>query len=146
MLMGTARKVWGLARGGLRDRRHGGVEDVGLKVAFGRVWKVARAISGARSSQALEKVESQLLPGFKYQYSELEKRYVEAKDNVKFLTTLERHFKHITNGTLVQAASPTLTLPACVPPPPPTYPHAFPTSYPLDSRPLAISPLPPVRL
>ncbi|KAL3928386.1 MAG: hypothetical protein SGPRY_002407, partial [Prymnesium sp.] len=97
-----------------RSRRHGGVEDVGLKVAFGRVWKVARAISGARSSQALEKVESQLLPGFKYQYSELEKRYVEAKDNVKFLTTLERHFKHITNGTLVQATSPTLTLPACI--------------------------------
>ena len=41
-------------------------------------------------------------PGFKYQFSELEKRYIEAKDNVKFLTTLERHFKHITNGTLVQ--------------------------------------------
>ena len=32
----------------------------------------------------------------------VEKVYIEAKDNVKFLTTLERHFKHITNGTLVQ--------------------------------------------
>lgn len=38
----------------------------------------------------------------RHQFSEFEKRYIEAKDNVKFLTTLERHFKHITNGTLVQ--------------------------------------------
>lgn len=60
------------------------------------------ALRACSSLQVLEKVESQLLPGFKYQYSELEKRYIEAKDNVKFLTTLERHFKHITNGTLVQ--------------------------------------------
>ena len=52
--------------------------------------------------QVLEKAESSLLSGFNYQFSELEKRYIEAKDNVKFLTTLERHFKHITNGTLVQ--------------------------------------------
>jgi hypothetical protein len=27
------------------------------------------------------------------QYNELSKLYVEAKDNVKFLSTLERHFK-----------------------------------------------------
>jgi hypothetical protein len=27
-------------------------------------------------------------------------RYVEAKDNVKFLTTLERHFKNISSGNL----------------------------------------------
>jgi dynein heavy chain len=45
---------------------------------------------------------SSLLPGFNYQFSELEKRYVEAKDNVKFLTTLERHFKHIRDGPLTQ--------------------------------------------
>lgn len=28
------------------------------------------------------------------------KLYVEAKDNVKFLTTLERHFKNISRGSL----------------------------------------------
>ena len=33
---------------------------------------------------------------------ELEKRYIEAKDNVKFLATLERHFKHILHGSLLQ--------------------------------------------
>ena len=52
--------------------------------------------------RALEKAESSLLSGFNYQFSELEKRYIEAKDNVKFLTTLERHFKHIRDGPLVQ--------------------------------------------
>ena len=52
--------------------------------------------------RVLEKAESSLLSGFNYQFSELEKRYIEAKDNVKFLTTLERHFKHIRDGPLVQ--------------------------------------------
>ena len=36
------------------------------------------------------------------QYPILNKYYVEAKDNVKFLTTLERHFKNISNGNLSQ--------------------------------------------
>lgn len=31
---------------------------------------------------------------------ELSKLYVEAKDNVKFLATLERHFKNISSGNL----------------------------------------------
>jgi dynein heavy chain, axonemal len=33
--------------------------------------------------------------------SELQKLHYEAQDNVKFLTTLERHFKNISQGTLV---------------------------------------------
>ena len=36
--------------------------------------------------------DSNLLQAFKTQFAELTKLYVEAKDNVKFLTTLERHF------------------------------------------------------
>jgi len=51
-----------------------------------------------RMVEVLERCDSQLLPAFHTQYSELEKRYVEAKDNVKFLTTLERHFKNLSNG------------------------------------------------
>ena len=39
---------------------------------------------------------------FRTQHVELTKLYQEAKDNVKFLTTLERHFKNITHGTLTQ--------------------------------------------
>ncbi|MEW5308429.1 MAG: hypothetical protein WDW38_000392 [Sanguina aurantia] len=41
-----------------------------------------------------------LLAGFKSQLAELTKLAVEARDNVKFLTTLERHFKNITSGPL----------------------------------------------
>ncbi|KAJ0394425.1 hypothetical protein P43SY_010922 [Pythium insidiosum] len=43
----------------------------------------------------LELVEASMLLTFKYHFSELSKLYIEAKDNVKFLTTLERHFKNI---------------------------------------------------
>eukprot|EP00741_Cyanophora_paradoxa_P015322 tig00000194_g14791.t1 len=50
--------------------------------------------------EVLEMNDSQLLPGFKYQMGELMKYYIEAKDNVKFLTTLERHFKNISGGNL----------------------------------------------
>jgi dynein heavy chain len=48
----------------------------------------------------LKLVESSSIPSFVYHFSELTKLYVEAKDNVKFLTTLERHFKNITSGNL----------------------------------------------
>lgn len=39
------------------------------------------------------------LGAFEGQLGELTKLYLEAKDNVKFLTTLERHFKHISEGS-----------------------------------------------
>ena len=35
---------------------------------------------------------------FEYHRAELNKYYLEAKDNVKFLNTLERHFKNIAHG------------------------------------------------
>ena len=41
-----------------------------------------------------------LLASFRSQLNELSKLYIEAKDNVKFLTTLERHFKNISSGNL----------------------------------------------
>eukprot|EP00736_Rhodelphis_marinus_P002315 Rmarinus@m.3250 len=47
-----------------------------------------------------ENGNSALLPNFKDQLQELTKYYIEAKDNVKFLTTLERHFKNISQGSL----------------------------------------------
>lgn len=37
---------------------------------------------------------------FRAQHNELSRLYLEAKDNVKFLNTLERHFKSIRNGSL----------------------------------------------
>ena len=41
-----------------------------------------------------------LIAGFKSQLGELTKLAAEARDNVKFLTTLERHFKNISSGPL----------------------------------------------
>jgi len=41
-----------------------------------------------------------LMVGFKSQVAELTKLAAESRDNVKFLTTLERHFKNISSGPL----------------------------------------------
>ena len=46
----------------------------------------------------LSKVHSETLPSFEYHRTELNKYYTEAKDNVRFLSTLERHFKNLAHG------------------------------------------------
>ena len=48
--------------------------------------------------KVLKKVENPQLSSFNFHFGELSKLYLEAKDNVKFLTTLERHFKYLTEG------------------------------------------------
>ena len=49
--------------------------------------------------QALARMDSQKnLPDAEVQASEVSKLYAEAKDNVKFLSTCERHFKTIHRG------------------------------------------------
>ncbi|CAM9109021.1 unnamed protein product [Choristocarpus tenellus] len=50
--------------------------------------------------KVMDELEAPMLPTFNYHFSELSKLYIEAKDNVKFLTTLERHFKNIGQGSL----------------------------------------------
>lgn len=40
------------------------------------------------------------LPTFEFQHTQLSKLYIEAKDNVKFLSTLERYFKNLIFGSL----------------------------------------------
>ena len=53
-----------------------------------------------RMLEVLRIRESTGLDQFEAHYVELTRKYVEAKDNVKFLTTLERHFKNISSGNL----------------------------------------------
>ena len=48
--------------------------------------------------EALRRQDVPTLPAYAYNYSELSKQHAEAKDNVKFLNTLERHFKNIAQG------------------------------------------------
>jgi dynein heavy chain len=50
--------------------------------------------------QASSRSESDAFHDFDQQLKELAKLHIEAKDNVKFLSTLERHFKSISQGTL----------------------------------------------
>jgi len=66
--------------------------------------------SALRSNLRRYNVDTSVMSAFKVQFAELTKLYVETKDNVKFLTTLERHFKNIThyksiaNGSLSNIA------------------------------------------
>ena len=45
---------------------------------------------------------------FEYLKQDLNKYYIEAKDNVRFLSTLERHFKNITHGASFQVVIDTI--------------------------------------
>jgi dynein heavy chain len=60
--------------------------------------------------RVLERAQTTIFHNLEYHLSELHKFHAEAKDNVKFLGTLERHFKNIITGTLssVQDALPSL--------------------------------------
>ncbi|KAJ3018931.1 Dynein heavy chain 10, axonemal [Thoreauomyces humboldtii] len=60
--------------------------------------------------QILTKAQSPASSTLDFQLQELTKFYTEAKDNVKFLSTLERHFKNIVTGSLssVQDSLPSL--------------------------------------
>ena len=49
--------------------------------------------------KVLQLTEAPMLHPFHVVFGELSKLYLEAKDNVKFLTTLERHFKNVSDGS-----------------------------------------------
>ncbi|XP_065190514.1 dynein axonemal heavy chain 10-like [Sycon ciliatum] len=51
-----------------------------------------------RAVEILRRIDSPLLTSFDFHRNDLGKQQVEAKDNVRFLSTLERHFKEITYG------------------------------------------------
>lgn len=52
-----------------------------------------------RICSILEKADSQIYAGFEYFRVDLRKYYVEARDNVKFLSTVLRHFKIVEDST-----------------------------------------------
>ena len=72
-------------------------------------WKERNSALGALSEQlklpqiqkileVLKAANTPSLSNFEYHRNEMSRYFIEAKDNVKFLTTLERHFKNITHG------------------------------------------------
>jgi dynein heavy chain len=48
--------------------------------------------------QVMKVIDSPQLGSFNFHFGELSKIFLEAKDNVKFLTTVERHFRHMSEG------------------------------------------------
>ena len=68
-------------------------------VSFAGVYEQLQSPPVLAVMQALARMDSQKnLPDAEVQASEVSKLYAEAKDNVKFLSTLERHFKTIHRG------------------------------------------------
>jgi dynein heavy chain len=65
---------------------------------LGTIWEQLNDKNVKKMIEVMRVYDAQLLPGFDDQFQELTKLYMEAKDNVKFLTTLERHFKNISNA------------------------------------------------
>eukprot|EP00397_Hematodinium_sp_SG-2012_P000029 GEMP01000029.1.p1 GENE.GEMP01000029.1~~GEMP01000029.1.p1 ORF type:complete len:4546 (+),score=1158.20 GEMP01000029.1:32-13639(+) len=53
-----------------------------------------------RVIMVLEMHSSQVITQYQEQFADLQKLHVEAKDNLKFLTTLERHFKYLATGSM----------------------------------------------
>ncbi len=60
--------------------------------------------------QTLNLAQAQSSVALEFQLSELNKYYAEAKDNVKFLSTLERHFKNLVIGSLTSVEDSLLSL------------------------------------
>ncbi len=68
--------------------------------AFGTVYEQLSTAPVRKMMEVMEICFELQYGQFKHYFAELSKLYTEAKDNVKFLTTLERHFKTISHGTL----------------------------------------------
>lgn len=61
-----------------------------------------------RVLEKLDAVENAAPSSFRDTRTDLSKYYLEAKDNVKFLSTLERHFKNVTHGATFRVVTETL--------------------------------------
>ncbi|KAG2382028.1 hypothetical protein C9374_005820 [Naegleria lovaniensis] len=66
--------------------------------SLGTIWESLNSKTVKNAIEVLRIYDAQLLPGFDDQFQELTKLYMEAKENVKFLQTLERHFKNISQA------------------------------------------------
>jgi len=70
--------------------RSAGLSPLYEQIALPKVQQMLEVISSTESAQ---------LSAFNYHFGELSKLFLEARDNVKFLTTLERHFKHVSDSS-----------------------------------------------
>ena len=66
--------------------------------SLGSLWEQLSAPQPKKVLDFLHSCSSPTSSSFEYHWQELTKYYIEAKDNVRFLSTLERHFKNIALG------------------------------------------------
>ena len=68
--------------------------------ALSPLFEKLHSIEIQKMLNVLKLIDAPGLSTFNYHFQELNNMFVEAKDNVKFLSTLERHFKNIHEGTM----------------------------------------------
>lgn len=66
--------------------------------ALGSLWEQLNFPAAQKVVSVLKSANSATSSSFDYYWKELSKYCVEAKDNVRFLSTLERHFKNVAHG------------------------------------------------
>lgn len=79
--------------------------------ALGSLWEQLNFPAAQKVVSVLKATNSATSSSFDYYWKELSKYCVEAKDNVRFLSTLERHFKNVAHGasfTIVTETIPAL--------------------------------------
>ena len=79
--------------------------------ALGSLWEQLNFPAAQKVVRVLKATNSATSSSFEYYWKELSKYCVEAKDNVRFLSTLERHFKNVAHGasfTIVTETMPAL--------------------------------------
>jgi dynein heavy chain len=77
-------------------------------ISLSGIFEQTKQEKAKRTLEVLLKVESPATASFENQRIDLARYYSEAKDNVRFLSTLERHFKNICYGTSFNVVTETL--------------------------------------
>lgn len=72
----------------------------GRNATLSTIWEQLNMPTAKNMLTTLEIAREPVLDSFRSVHAELSKAYVEARDNVKFLSTLERHFKNLSTGSL----------------------------------------------
>jgi dynein heavy chain len=72
----------------------------GRNATLSTIWEQLSTPAVKNILATLELAREPALEAFRSAHGELSKAYVEARDNVKFLSTLERHFKNLSTGSL----------------------------------------------
>lgn len=77
-------------------------------ISLSGIFEQTKQEKAKRTLEILQRMESPATASFESQRQDLARYYSEAKDNVRFLSTLERHFKNICYGTSFNVVTETI--------------------------------------